>query len=102
MISDPKTSPNHPVAWVGRQPDDEDGQGDACPVQPQGFSQDLFFQETDGTENFQTRYIITHPATGDLSCPEGKKYLYELKERRKDELEMLTYLTGRGAADWDL
>jgi len=66
------------------------------------FPQDLLFQETANTENFQARYIITHPATGDLNCPEGKKYLDELKERRKDELEMLTYLTGRGAGDWDL
>jgi len=66
------------------------------------FPQDLLFQETANTENFQARYIITHPATGDLNCPEGKTYLDELKERRKDELEMLTYLTGRGAGDWDL
>ena len=66
------------------------------------FPQDLLFQETANTENFQARYIITHPATGDLDCPEGKKYLDELKERRKDELEMLTYLTGKGVADWDL
>ncbi|HVV04858.1 MAG TPA: DUF2330 domain-containing protein, partial [Puia sp.] len=66
------------------------------------FPQDLLFQETANTENFQARYIITHPATGDLSCPAGKKYFDELKERRKDELEMLTYLTGKGVADWDL
>jgi len=26
-------------------------------------SQDLLFQETANTENFQARYIITHPAT---------------------------------------
>jgi hypothetical protein len=64
------------------------------------FPQDLLFQETANTENFQTRYIITHPVSGELNCPEGKKYLEELKERRKDELEMLTYLTGRGANDW--
>jgi hypothetical protein len=43
-----------------------------------------------------------YPATGDLSCPEGKKYLDQLKERRRDELEMLTYLTGKGITDWDL
>jgi hypothetical protein len=66
------------------------------------FPQDLLFQETANMENFQARYIITHPATGDLNCPEGKKYLSELKERRKDELEMLTYLTGKGPNDWDL
>ncbi|HVU53809.1 MAG TPA: DUF2330 domain-containing protein [Puia sp.] len=66
------------------------------------FPQDLLFQETANKENFQSRYIITHPATGDLNCPAGKKYLAELKDRRRDELEMLTYLTGKGVSDWDL
>jgi hypothetical protein len=66
------------------------------------FPQDLFFQETANTSNFQTRYIITHPATGDLNCGPGQKYLGELKERRKDELKMLTFLTGKGYDDWDM
>jgi hypothetical protein len=66
------------------------------------FPQDLFFQETANTSNFQTRYIITHPATGDLSCAAGKEYLGGLKERREDELKMLTYLTGKGYDDWDV
>jgi hypothetical protein len=66
------------------------------------FPQDLFFQETANTGNYQARYIITHPATGDLSCEAGKKYLAELKVRREDELKMLTYLTGRGYGDWDV
>jgi hypothetical protein len=66
------------------------------------FPQDLFFQETANTSNFQTRYIITHPATGDLNCEPGQKYLRELKERRKDELKMLTFLTGKGYDDWDM
>jgi len=102
------------VWWMGRQPDgeEEDEQGDRSEnvyftrlhvrYNRKAFPQDLFFQETANTENFQTRYIITHPATGEMNCPEGKKYLEELKERRKDELEMLTYLTGRGADNWDL
>ncbi len=64
------------------------------------FPQDLMFQETPNSENFQARYIITHPATGDLSCAGGKKYLQELKERRKKEMEMLAYLTGREVGDW--
>ncbi len=66
------------------------------------FPQDLMFQETVNTENFQSRYIITHPATGDFNCEAGKKYLEQLKERRKDELEMLTYLTGKSYSDWDV
>jgi hypothetical protein len=66
------------------------------------FPQDLMFEETANNENFQARYVITHPATGDLNCDQGKKYLKELKQRRKEELETLTWLTGRGYNDWDM
>lgn len=66
------------------------------------FPQDLMFQATPNTENFQARYIVTHPAQGDFSCDAGKRYLKELKQRCADEMEMLTYLTGRGYNDWDL
>ena len=66
------------------------------------FPQDLMFQVTPNTENYQARYIVTHPATGDFSCDAGKKYLKELKQRRTDEMEMLTYLTGKGYNDWDV
>jgi hypothetical protein len=66
------------------------------------FPQDLMFQVTPNTDNYQARYIITHPATGDLSCEAGKKYLKDLKERRQNELETLQYLTGKGYNDWDM
>jgi Na+-translocating ferredoxin:NAD+ oxidoreductase RnfD subunit len=66
------------------------------------FPQDLLFQTTPNTENYQARYIVTHPATGDFSCEAGKKYLKQLKARRTDELEMLTYLTGKSYSDWDV
>lgn len=66
------------------------------------FPQDLVFQVTPNKENYQARYIITHPATGDLSCEAGKRYLKDLKERRKNELEQLAYLTGKGYENWDL
>src|SRR5688572_15089819 len=66
------------------------------------FPQDLQFQVTPNTENYQARYIITHPATGDLNCDAGKKYLKQLKQRRSDEMEMLTYLTGKNYEDWDV
>ncbi|MGG9964281.1 DUF2330 domain-containing protein [Ferruginibacter sp. SUN106] len=64
------------------------------------FAQDLMFQVTPNTETFQVRYIITHPATGDLSCDAGKKYLQELKQRRKKELQTLTALTGTNLNNW--
>jgi Na+-translocating ferredoxin:NAD+ oxidoreductase RnfD subunit len=66
------------------------------------FPQDLMFQVTPNTDNYQARYVITHPATGDFNCEAGKKYLKELKQRRAEELEMLTYLTGKSYSDWDV
>lgn len=66
------------------------------------FPQDLVFQVTPNTETYQARYIITHPATGDLSCAEGQKYLKTLKEHRRNELEMLSYLTGKTYENWDM
>jgi hypothetical protein len=64
------------------------------------FPQDLMFQVTPNQENFQARYVITHPAQGDLSCEPGKKYLKELKARRKKELNELTKLTGKDMSSW--
>jgi Na+-translocating ferredoxin:NAD+ oxidoreductase RnfD subunit len=66
------------------------------------FPQDLQFQLTPNKENFQARYIITHPAQGDFDCEAGKKYLKELKKRRQGELEMLASLTGKSYEDWDV
>jgi len=64
------------------------------------FPQDLMFQVTPNTLNYQARYIITHPATGDLSCAAGQKYLQDLKQRRKKELVELTALTGTNINNW--
>jgi hypothetical protein len=64
------------------------------------FPQDLMFQVTPNQENFQARYVITHPAQGDLSCEPGKKYLKELKARRKKELNELTKLIGKDISSW--
>ncbi len=66
------------------------------------FPQDLTFQVTPNTENYQARYVIHHPASGDFNCDAGKKYLRELKERRKTEMENLAYLTGKSYSDWDV
>ncbi len=64
------------------------------------FPQDLMFQVTPNTENYQARYIITHPAGGDFNCAAGKKYLQDLKQRRKRELMELTWLTGTNINNW--
>jgi hypothetical protein len=60
------------------------------------FPEDLFFQETPNKEMYQARYIITHPATGDLTCEEGKRYTQKLKLRRRQELVNLGTLS-----QWD-
>ncbi|MBL7940904.1 MAG: DUF2330 domain-containing protein [Flavobacteriales bacterium] len=58
------------------------------------FPQDLVFQVTPNTEHFQARYVLTHPAQGELTCSEGQDYLEELYYRRHRELEELNALTG--------
>jgi hypothetical protein len=55
--------------------------------------QDLQFHVTPNKENFQARYILTNPATGDLSCDAGQKYCANLVKNRADELEELHDLT---------
>jgi len=65
------------------------------------FPQDLVFQVTPNKESFQARYVLHHPAGGDFSCEAGKKYLKDLKQRRKEEMNNLTVLTGKSYADWD-
>ena len=61
------------------------------------FPQDLFFQVTPNTEQFQARYILTHPPTGDLTCNDGQDYLENLFYKRTREMDELYALTG-----WDL
>jgi hypothetical protein len=64
------------------------------------FPQDLSFQVTPNAQSFQARYIITHPATGSLTCAAAKQYLKALKERRKKEMKMLAQLTGKTVDEW--
>lgn len=104
------------VWWVAPEPVAKDGlrtlgSGDKADVfftrlhvryNRKSFPQDLVFQVTPNSENYQARYIVTHPATGDLSCAEGQKYLKTLKEHRRNELEMLSYLTGKTYENWDM
>ena len=61
------------------------------------FPADLVFQVTPNRENVQARYILTHPAEGDLTCSEGQNYLENLYYRRAREMDELSMLTG-----WDV
>jgi len=64
------------------------------------FPQDLQFQVTPNQTAFQARYVVTHPAEGDLTCDQGKAYLKELKVKRRKELRNLVYLTGSTIEDY--
>jgi hypothetical protein len=63
------------------------------------FPQDLMFQETPNKQQWQARYVLTHPASGDFSCDKGQAYLQELSKRRWDELYTYQWLTGRRISD---
>lgn len=63
------------------------------------FAQDLQFQVTPNTQNFQGRYIITNPASGPFDCDEGQSYLADLVNRRQRELDELQVLAGWNPED---
>ncbi|MDI1233151.1 MAG: DUF2330 domain-containing protein [bacterium] len=63
------------------------------------FPQDLMFQVTPNTENFQARYVITHPAT-DCNCSEGREYLQKLETRKVMEVIEYCRLTGDKAKNY--
>jgi Na+-translocating ferredoxin:NAD+ oxidoreductase RnfD subunit len=58
------------------------------------FPEDLVFQETANTENFQGRYVLRHPWKGEANCPEGERYREELAERRAKQRANVVELTG--------
>jgi hypothetical protein len=61
----------------------------------ENFPQDLVFQETPNRENFQCRYIITHPANSSYNtCSEWGPYRENTIQRRKKEVRELAALTG--------
>jgi len=61
------------------------------------FPEDLVFQETADTENFQGRYVLRHPWKGDDSCEAAIAYRRELPKRLDQEAQTLSALTG-----WDV
>lgn len=58
------------------------------------FPEDLVFQETANQQNFQGRYVLTHPYKGELSCAAGKQYGRSLPARFEKEAQTLANLTG--------
>ena len=58
------------------------------------FPEDLVFQETANEENYQARYVLRTPFTGDCSCPGGAEYRRTLQARRDAQLQSVVTLTG--------
>ena len=59
------------------------------------FPEDLMFQETQDSEDFQVRYVLRHPWQGsDESCPAAQAYFDTLRQRRQTEAVALADLTG--------
>jgi hypothetical protein len=64
------------------------------------FPEDLAFQETQDTENFQARYVLRHAWAGSpSSCPAAQNYFDDLRKRRQTEAETVADLTGWPLAD---
>jgi hypothetical protein len=61
------------------------------------FPEDLAFQETADRENFQGRFVLRHPWTGNAACKEAQTYRRELPKRLEKQAETLSSLTG-----WDV
>ena len=58
------------------------------------FPTDLEFRETADRQNFQGRYVLRHPWTGEIGCNAAKAYLESLPARFEGEAETLASLTG--------
>jgi len=58
------------------------------------FPEDLVFQETADRANFQGRYVLRHPWTGEARCEAAERYRESLRARRETEATTLASLTG--------
>lgn len=63
------------------------------------FPEDLMFAETPDRTNFQARFVLRHPWTGDATCPAAEQYKKALPERLEKEVTTLASLTGWDAND---
>ncbi len=63
------------------------------------FPEDLRFQETGDRTNFQGRYVLRHPWTGETQCQQADAYRRGLPQRFDREARTLATLTGWSIAD---
>ena len=60
----------------------------------ESFPEDLRLIQTGDRENFQGRYVLRHPWTGDSQCREADEYRRALPARFEREAQTLAHLTG--------
>ena len=58
------------------------------------FPEDLVLQTTDDRENFQGRYVLRHPWTGEASCEAASEYYKNLPAQFDRQAKTLAHLTG--------
>ena len=58
------------------------------------FPEDLVFQQTSDRNNFQGRYVMQHPYTGQMDCEEAGPYVKSVWERQQQEAKTMAELTG--------
>jgi hypothetical protein len=63
------------------------------------FPEDLVFQETANTENFQSRYVTRTPYQGKCDCEGGAEYRKALAARHDSQRDALAELTGWSRED---
>jgi hypothetical protein len=51
------------------------------------------FQDTSNRENFQGRYVLQHPFTGEAKCSAARQYKQSLNRRFENEAQTLAKLT---------
>jgi hypothetical protein len=67
---------------------------------PESFPEDLMLQQTADRANFQARYILRHPWSGNpFQCEEATAYFQQLSQREDQEARALARLTGWNLAD---
>jgi hypothetical protein len=63
------------------------------------FAEDLVFQQTSNRNNFQGRYIMTHPYRGAMTCSAANSYRQTVADRQRQEAQNLSQLTGWNLTD---
>jgi hypothetical protein len=97
----PDSVPQNPLRMARRRPSRGGGALEArvtrlhVRYEPATWPEDLVFQETTDTRNYQARYVLRHRWQGKPTCEAAKAYLSkELPEREAKAVEELALLTG--------